>query len=578
MSFLEFNMGRVADWSSDGYIRSEFEEVLKNKNQIKAEELSKYIKIKKYPLDPDILITDILDVDGVIVVSTIPGRVSMKEPRETLNKEYNFDKAKNAPFGQTFFSGIVEENEPGHSKHLPMWHVSTPIVSLKSGEVIGVMVNHILNNKFNNILIKNEKAAQSNESMATPTFLVKGNTIEIYLVNSDELMVTPSRFVKNAVLVQKVDTEPVKKCINEGKSTNGIYNDYRGISVYGAGVCVDEGRNWTLVAEINESEVSASLQGIQLNILLLSIFASVFSVIFIYFLSSSITYRVKKISESFKKMTQGKLGQKIEIKTTGDEIGDLIESFNVMSLKLEEVDKEKSEFVSLASHQLLTPLTTIRWLAEVISSGNINALSERQKECLEDIDKIDKNMIELVRALLDVSRIELGTFSIEPEIINVADIVNDVLSEIESMLDRKAIKVAKDFGQAAPIISADPKLLRIVFQNLLTNAAKYTPENGKIAIELKWEDNKLIIKISDTGYGIPKELQSKVFSKFFRGDNIKAKAPEGTGLGLYIVKSIIDHSGGKIWFESEKNKGTSFYISYSGEGMIKKEGTKQLGA
>ena len=124
----------------------------------------------------------------------------------------------------------------------------------------------------------------------------------------------------------------------------------------------------------------------------------------------------------------------------------------------------------------------------------------------------------------------------------------------------------------------DPKLTRIIFQNILTNAVKYTPNEGKIVIGISREDSKILISFADTGYGIPKEFHPKVFSKFFRGDNIKEKNPEGTGLGLYMVRSIVEHSGGKIWFESEENKGTTFYVSFPLEGMIKKEGTKQLGA
>lgn len=576
-TFMNFNKGRVSDWSSDGHIRDDFEKIIENKDDVRARELGAYIKIKKQILDPEIMITDIIDIDGIIIVSTVPERINIKETLESLNNEYNFTRAKNASFGETFISSVVTEDEPGHTKDSSMWHVSVPLVSLKSEKVIGVMVNHISSNKLIEVFKENQRIVGGDEALGDhPSFIVGGNTLEVYLVDVRKMMLTPSRFMENAVLNQIVDTEPVRKCYETMESLDGIYDNYRGVSVFGASACINSDSNWTLIAEVNESEIIAELNDIKIIVAVLSILVFLGAMLLVYFLNRSIIYPVRELSVSIKKMTKGQLLQKIEASST-DEIGNLIESFNEMSMRIEEEDRAKSEFVSLASHQLLTPLTTIRWFIETMFSGTANGLTESQLKYLENIHKIDLSMIDLVRALLDVSRIELGVFSIEPETANVADILNDVLFELDPMIKKKMLKIVKNFGQTAPIMNADPKLLRIVFQNLLTNAVKYTPENGTVTFEIKSEDSKIIMKVSDTGYGIPKELQEKVFSKFFRGDNIKNKEPEGTGLGLYIVKSIIDHSGGEIRFESEENKGTAFYISYPPGGMIKKEGEKRLG-
>lgn len=576
-TFLEFNRGRVADWSSDGHIRNDFEKIIESKDAVVAEELNEYIKTKKQILDPEIMITDIIGADGVIAVSTILRRVGIKEEISDLDSEYNFTKAINASFGKTFVSSIVVEEEPGHMKNIPMWHVSAPLVSLKSGKTIGVMVNHISNNKLVGLFKENQRIAKNEDILEEAhSLVIKENTLEIYLVDIRKLMLTPSVFVENAILNQIVDTEPVRKCYETGKDMSGIYNNYRGISVFGASACIDSDSHWTLLAEIDKSEIIAELNDIKIIVVALSVLVFLGAVLLVYFLNKSIVYPIRELSGSIKKITKGELLQKLKTSST-DEIGDLTESFNEMSERIEEEDRAKSEFVSLASHQLLTPLTTIRWFIDVMFSGTADKLSESQKKYLSDIYRINLNMIGLVRALLDVSRIELGVFSIEPEAVNIADVVNDVLSELNPMIENKKMKIVKDFGQTAPIMNADPKLLRIVFQNLLTNAVKYTPENGTVTFNIKLEDLKIIIKVSDTGYGIPKELQEKVFSKFFRSYNVKDKEPEGTGLGLYIVKSIIDHSGGEIWFESKENEGTTFYISYPSGGMIKKEGEKRLG-
>jgi two-component system phosphate regulon sensor histidine kinase PhoR len=123
---------------------------------------------------------------------------------------------------------------------------------------------------------------------------------------------------------------------------------------------------------------------------------------------------------------------------------------------------------------------------------------------------------------------------------------------------------------------ADPKLLGIIFQNLVSNAVKYTLVGGKISLNVKKEDNLLKISISDTGVGIPMKYQSKIFTKLFRADNILTIDPGGTGLGLYIVKEIVDNSGGTIWFESEEGKGTTFYVTFPMSGMVAKEGDKRI--
>lgn len=246
--------------------------------------------------------------------------------------------------------------------------------------------------------------------------------------------------------------------------------------------------------------------------------------------------------------------------------------------KEKEIDKAKTEFVSLASHQLRTPLTTVSWYSEMLLAGDVGKLTPDQNKYLEEIYKGNKRMIALVNTLLNVSRLELGTSLVEPEPTDIIALAKNVVVEQKLKIEEKKLIITQKFSTAVPIFSADPKLLRMVFQNLLTNAINYTPEGGKITIEiaLSAERSKILIKISDTGYGIPENQQDKIFTKLFRADNVRDKDTEGTGLGLYIVKSIIEDSKGKIWFESEENKGTTFFITLPLKGMKKNKGTKNL--
>lgn len=152
------------------------------------------------------------------------------------------------------------------------------------------------------------------------------------------------------------------------------------------------------------------------------------------------------------------------------------------------------------------------------------------------------------------------------------------LKEFKLHILEKKLIFQEKYDSNIPPVLADPKLLTIVFQNLLSNAIKYTPEEGKIelSISLNNKKNAVLLKISDTGCGIPKDQQNKIFTKLFRADNAREKDTEGTGLGLYIAKAIIDHSGGFARFKSEENKGTTFYVTLPLADMKMDEDAKAL--
>lgn len=253
-----------------------------------------------------------------------------------------------------------------------------------------------------------------------------------------------------------------------------------------------------------------------------------------------------------------------------------VETFRDIS-KESRVDKAKTEFVSLASHQLRTPLSTINWYIELLVSGDVGSLNEKQKQYLQEVYQASKRMVGLVNALLNVSRLEMGTFTVEPELVNIVKIAKVCVEELKPQILEKKLVIAEKYDPGIPSFQADPKLLAIIFQNLLSNSVKYTSAGGKIDLTIGKEKDVIVITVADTGTGIPKDQQDKIFTKLFRADNVKQIDPNGVGLGLYIVKEIIDHSTrGKIWFESEENKGTTFNVQLPIEGMIAKKGTKEL--
>jgi PAS domain S-box-containing protein len=241
-----------------------------------------------------------------------------------------------------------------------------------------------------------------------------------------------------------------------------------------------------------------------------------------------------------------------------------------------EIDRAKTEFVSLASHQLRTPLSAINWYTEMLLAGDAGKLNAEQRQFLEQVYTGNQRMVNLVNALLNVSRIELGTLAVDPKLIDFYQIADSVLADLKKQITEKKIKVETKYDKFVPKINADPNIIRIIFQNLLTNAIKYMPEKGKVSVSLRKEKEHVLIQISDSGYGIPDHQQDRIFEKMFRADNVREKETEGTGLGLYMTKSVVESAKGKIWFESEENKGTTFYITLPLSGMEKKEGSKTL--
>jgi len=237
------------------------------------------------------------------------------------------------------------------------------------------------------------------------------------------------------------------------------------------------------------------------------------------------------------------------------------------------IDRAKTEFVSLASHQLRTPLSTINWYTEMLLSGDAGEINKEQKEFLEAVYGGSKRMVDLVNALLNVSRIEMGALAIEPEPVDLAEVVDSVLADIQPKIIERKTQIVKKYDKL-PMINLDPKLIRIVFQNLLTNAVKYTPVSGKVEMSMKKDDKEVLITVSDNGLGIPSSQQEKIFSKLFRADNARAKGAEGNGLGLYIAKSVVENCGGKIWFTSKEGSGSSFYFTIPLSGLTKRSGNR----
>lgn len=233
--------------------------------------------------------------------------------------------------------------------------------------------------------------------------------------------------------------------------------------------------------------------------------------------------------------------------------------------RIAEANKMKSEFVSIVSHQLRTPLSSSKWSLDLLRGGRLGDFNSKQKEYLDIINDSSIKMTRLVNDLLNVNRIEQGRMPIQKKSFSVEDLIEDSVKDLQILVKVHNVQVIFKNNKNLPNVYADSDKIRMVIQNLVDNAVKYSKKEGglvEITTEIDREKPKMIrVKIKDDGVGIPSMIQKRIFGKFFRGDSLIKQKIEGTGLGLFIAKGIIIVSGGEIGFNSQEGKGSTFWFT-----------------
>lgn len=272
----------------------------------------------------------------------------------------------------------------------------------------------------------------------------------------------------------------------------------------------------------------------------------------------SVTRDLKQIKGGIRHIAKGDFSYRINLETR-DELGMLANSFNEMALRLKELDDMKSEFISVVSHELKTPLTSMKEAASLLLEGLAGALSDRQKRLVEIMDQGIRRLLHTVSELLDMSRIESGMVRLNKEVCDMNAVMSSFISEMRPIADAGSVEIRVDYGRENCEVMVDRNKILQVLTNLTHNAIKYSPEGSMIEIRVKNSDGCIITEVEDHGKGIPEEDLPRIFEKFYQSRYTRGHG--GIGLGLAISRGIVDAHGGKMYAQSVVGKGSVFAFS-----------------
>ncbi len=250
----------------------------------------------------------------------------------------------------------------------------------------------------------------------------------------------------------------------------------------------------------------------------------------------------------------------------------------------------KDDFVSLSSHELRSPLSIIKWYTEILLDEDAGPLTEEQKKYLTVIENSNQRAIDLIRSLLNVSRLDLDTFGISPEELSISGMISGIITSVQPEALKKKIEFQEEIEEGLQNILADKHLVVLVLKQPLTNAIAFSKNESVIKVStfcvssggtvggMVVPEESIVVSVADSGIGIPEADKSNIFTKMFRGSNVEDTAGSDSGLGLYLAKTVMNlpYVEGDMWFTSTLGEGTTFYTAFPTKGMKKKEGRTVL--
>ncbi len=457
-------------------------------------------------------------------------------------------------------SGAIYFGSVYYSLRGPIMTIASPVKN-KNGVIVSVMSGELNLSKIARGIIGSSRL---------------GSSGYLYLVDQDGFLIGSS----GGPTFSSLRNVPFVAQLTHGTSLNvnqpQTYLSFFGSRVIASGAfipnvtSIDKLKNlkWVLIAEWPIEDAYQILYDLQRQVLIFSIVVLLLTAILSVFLAARIVGPIKVLEGGTERISAGKFDVPI-ILTTGDELEELGAAFNEMMKGLKRLQELKDEFVFVAAHELRTPVAAIKGYLTLVLQGFAGPVNDSVKSFIDKVMTANTRLIRLVDDLLEVARSDAGRLTISVAPIDIVPPIHATLSELKPLADEKSIELIYE-PKEIPKVMADADRIKEVMVNLLGNAIKYTIGKGRVTIthevRTEFKGTHLITRVADTGMGISKEAQKKLFEKFYRVQTEETRNITGTGLGLFIVKELVEKMNGTIWVESEEGKGSIFSFSLPAAG------------
>lgn len=445
-----------------------------------------------------------------------------------------------------------------------------------------IMAGSIVYDEYGNqigILIAEVGMAHVYEAIQDTNGLGKtGETFIVEKRGNEAILLSPLRFDKNAAFTRTIDFGDMGDIASQDVASGQygvIAKDYRDKQTLTVWRYIPF-MNWSLVVKIDADEVFAKVYVFEELFWFLIAITLLIGIAVAFIIAKCIAGPICKLQRGAEIIGGGNLDFRVGIETR-DEIGQLACSFDDMVANLKKKDEDliiakqkaeassqsKSEFLAMMSHELRTPLNAIIGFSEILVDEGVGKLNEKQKEYVKDVLDSGQHLLLLINDVLDIKKVEAGKMELQLVETNIKSIVDSGILMIKEKADNHHIDIAENVDENIGCVTIDEVRMRQIMYNLLSNAVKFTPDGGKIGVEAKKIDNhEVLIAVWDTGVGIEEKDKSKIFVPFKQIDGELSRKYAGTGLGLTLVKKMVELQGGRIWFESAgKNQGSKFYFT-----------------
>lgn len=396
-----------------------------------------------------------------------------------------------------------------------------------------------------------------------------GDTGETTLAKRDNsgnaLYLAPLRFDEQAMLRREVDgrhkDQPIIQAVNGHSGTITKAANYLDKSVISVTRPI-KGTHWGITVEIETTELYQPLYNLRDILLLLTFVILVFSVFIALYASRLITDPIITLSIAADALSKGDLSQRVHqvrAENGNNEIGILAHTFNVMASNLEKLDKMKTEFILLTSHQLRTPASAVKGFLSLLMEGDTK-LNAKQKELLESAYEENEQQLRLVNQILSISQAESRQVKLSKTETDLVKLAKDIIDQLRPIAQEHKQKITIHPPEKTIVAVVDPDKTHMIIENLISNSLKYSPDETEVSVSVESEEDAAVIKVQDQGYGIDQHGMDQLFKKFSRIPNPKSVKAQGSGLGLYLVKRLVELHDGTIEAQSVSGQGTTFIV------------------